>query len=84
MPDLGIPSKLIESIENDTAALLSARDALVRFELFVRAQRRRGYIDDVDLANLEHDIATVGAGVNRKLDYARWARGNPKAVMGDG
>ncbi len=82
MPESGIPSKLIESIENDTATLLSARDALVRFELFIRAQRRRGYIDDIDLANLERDIAIVGAGVNRKLDYTRWARGNPKEVMG--
>ena len=84
MPESGVPSKLIEAIENDTAALLSSRDALVRFELFVRAQRRRGYIDDTDLASLERDIATVRTGVNRKLDYARWARGNPKAAVGDG
>ena len=83
MPESGVPSKLIEAIENDTAALLSSRDALVRFELFVRAQRRRGYIDDTDLASLERDIATVCTGVNRKLDYVRWARGNPKAVGND-
>lgn len=81
MPASGIPTKLLEEIENDTAAMLSARESLRQLELFVRAQRRRGYIDDEDLARLEQDLETLRRAISRNLDYTRFARGNPGEAM---
>ena len=72
-----VPTKLIEAVENDTAAMLMAVDAALDIELALRALPRRGCIDDDDMQRLERALDTVRTGVNRKLDYARWARRNP-------
>jgi hypothetical protein len=81
MPTPGIPNRLIDQIENYTAAMLSARDALRQLELFVRAQRRRGYIDADDLTSLEQDLETLRTAIGRNLDYTRFARGNLGEAM---
>jgi len=50
-------------------------------ELFLRALRRRGYIDDDDMHVVERDLDMIHKATSRQLDYTRQARRNPKDAM---
>lgn len=80
MPQSGTPSRLIWQIEDDTALILTGRDALRNLKLFVRAQARRGYIDGDTLALLEDDIARIERSILHRLDYIRWLREQPDRI----
>ena len=82
MPHQGVPTSLVNQVEDDIAALLTVRDALVGLDLFVNHQERRGYVDDEDLVRVRRYLADAQRGNQRRLDYARWARGNLAAIVG--
>lgn len=82
MPRQGVPTSLVNHIEDDIAAQLTVRDALVELDLFVSHQERRGYVDDEDLVSVRRLLANAQRANNRRLDYARWARGNLGTIVG--
>lgn len=82
MPRQGVPTSLVNQVEDDIAAQLTVRDALVGLELFVNHQGRRGYVDGEDLIRVRRYLADAQRGNQRRLDYARWARGNLAAIVG--
>lgn len=84
MPQAGVPTSLINQVEDDTAAMLVVRDALVGIELFVNHQERRGYVDGEALACVRRYLADAQRANQRRLNYARWMRGNLGAVVGAG
>lgn len=82
MPQAGVPTSLVNQVEDDIAAQLTVRDALMGFELFVNHQERRGYVDDDDLARVRRYLDDAKRANGRRLEYARWARGNLGAIAG--
>lgn len=81
MPRQGVPTSLVNQVEDDIAALLTVRDALVGLDLFVSHQERRGYVDDEDLVRVRRYLADAQRANRRRLDYARWVRGNLGAIV---
>lgn len=81
MPQTGVPTSLVNQVEDDIAAQLTVRDALLGLMLFVNHQERRGYVDDEDLTRVRRYLADAQRANQRRLDYARWARGNLGAVV---
>lgn len=82
MPRQGVPTSLVNQVENDIAAMLIVRDALGGLELFVNHQERRGYVDGEDLVRVRRYLADARRSNQRRLDYARWARGNLGTIAG--
>ncbi len=82
MPQTGIPTSLVNQVEDDIAAMLVVRDALVGLDLFVNHQGRRGYVDGEDLVRVRRYLADAGRANQRRLDYARWVRGNLGTIVG--
>lgn len=82
MPQAGVPTSLVNQVEDDIAAMLTVRDALVGLDLFVNHQERRGYVDDDDLVRVRRYLDDAKRANGRRLEYARWARGNLSAIAG--
>ena len=82
MPQTGIPTSLVNQVEDDIAAMLVVRDALVGLDLFVNHQGRRGYVDGEDMIRVRRYLADARRANQRRLDYARWARGNLGTIVG--
>jgi hypothetical protein len=82
MPRQGVPTSLVNHVEDDIAAQLTVRDALIGLALFVNHQKRRGYVDSDDLARLRRYLADAQRANERRLDYARWTRGNLDTIVG--
>lgn len=83
MPQSGVPNNFLYQVEDDTAAMIAVRDALIDLELFVSQQERRGYTGGEHLLHVRRKLAQAQAANARRLAYARWARRNPCAAQGE-
>ncbi len=82
MPQTGVPTSLVNQVEDDIAAQLTVRDALTALDLFVNHQERRGYGDGEDLVRVRRYLADARRANQRRLEYARWVRGNLGTIVG--
>ncbi len=79
----GIPTILLERIEDRTAVALSAKEAAARIALFLRGQRRRRSIDDADWQNLVEDWTIITRVLDEQHDTLKGLRGNPRSLLGE-
>lgn len=65
-------------LENDIAALLTGKDAILEIELAFRSLRRRGAIDDDDWVRLRRRFNQVYKALALDLEASRTERGGRK------
>jgi len=78
MPVDGISSDTLVMIEDQTAEILTAREAIVDIEIFVLGQYRRGRIDKEQMHALLAWIDQIRIGIKRGHDFAKKTRGHPE------
>lgn len=78
MPVDGVSNDTLATIEDQTAEILTAREAIVDLEIFVLGQHRRGHISRRTMIELLAHVDHVRIGIKRGHDFAKKVRGNPE------
>lgn len=78
MPISGVSTDVLAMIEDQTAEILTAREAAVELEIFILGQYRRGHISRDKIADLLMHADNVRIGIKRGHDFAKKVRGHPE------
>lgn len=65
----------VAAIEDETAIVLTARDAVIQLGLLVRAKARRGYLDPTEAQNATADLARIERALLAAHEALRTQRG---------